>query len=353
MERLQPESMKNSRLDMDRQGDLRDLVMRRIQQLGIRPDENLGQHFLVDQASIDLLAQAVNPGNTVIEIGAGLGQLTEALAQKAAKVISVEIDRRYEPVLKQITRQYTNVEIIFDNALALKFENFFPKREKDTGVQIVASLPFHITEPFMHKIAVLPIESATLAVGERLRYAIQAPDEESRAFGQLTLLAQTFFDIDVIATIDKRKFFPVPRTDSAIIRLTPKEEYEFRSDKRNFLLRRLFVTAKRSPLVKNALKEGLIEFAKVSEMGTLSKKEYNHKQSGSVNADLKRKIENYNHFRESQPKIPHYREQKKRFLTQNQARAIIEKMGIPDSILNKPFQQLNNSELGVLSKALR
>lgn len=329
---LQPESMNNTRFDKD--NALRKLVMERIQQLGIRPNENLGQHFLVDQASIDLLAQAVSQGNTVIEIGAGVGQLTEALAQKATKVISIEIDRRYEPVLAHIAKQHRNVEVIFGDALALKFENFLPRGREDTGVQIVASLPFHITEPFMHKIAGLPIESATLAVGERLMYTIQAPNEENPAFGQLTLLSQAFFDTDVIAIIEKQKFFPVPRTDSAIIRLTPKEEEEFRFSKRDFLLRRLFVTAKRNPLVKNALKEGLIEFAQVSEMGTRSKREYNH--LGAEKPEL-----------QESGKIG------ERFLTQNQARAIEQKMGIPDSILDKPFQQLNNSELGILSKALR
>lgn len=286
----------------DNENALRKLVIGRIQQLGIRPNENLGQHFLVDQASVDLLAKSVNPGNTVIEIGAGVGQLTEALAQRANKVISVEIDRRYEPVLTQITRQYPNVEVIFGDALALRFGDFISRQREDTELQIVASLPFHITEPFLHKIAGLPIENATLAVGQRLMYAIQASSEESRNFGQLTLLTQTFFDINVISTIEKKKFYPVPRIDSAIIRLIPKEEHKFRSNRRDFLLRRLFVTAKRSPLVKDALKEGLTE---------------------------------------------------ERFLTQNQARAIIEKMGIPDGILDKPLQQLNNSELRILSKALR
>lgn len=300
MRRPQPKGMNNSR--SDNENALRKLVLGRIQKLGIRPNENLGQHFLVDQASVDLLTQSVNPGNTAIEIGAGVGQLTQALAQRANKVISVEIDRRYEPDLTQITRQYPNVKVIFGDALALRFGDFIPRRREDTGVQIVASLPFHITEPFLHKIAGLPIENATLVVGQRLMYTIQASSEESRNFGQLTLLTQTFFDTDVISTIEKKKFYPVPRIDSAIVRLTPKKENEFRSNRRDFLLRRLFVTAKRSPLVKNALKEGLTE---------------------------------------------------ERFLTQNQARAIIEKMGIPDSILDKPLQQLNNSELRILSKALR
>jgi len=350
MEKLQSESMNNSEPDKD--NELRRLVMKRIQKLGIHSNKNLGQHFLVDQPSIDLLTQSVNPGNTVIEIGAGVGQLTEALAQRATKVISVEIDRRYEPVLAQITRQHSNVKIIFEDALALRFGDFIPRRKEDTGVQIVASLPFHITEPFLHKIAGLPIESATLAVGQRLMYAIQALNEENPAFGQLTLLSQTFFDTDVIATIEKKKFFPVPRTDSAIIRLIPKEEQQFRSNKRDFLLRRLFVTARRNPLVKNSLKEGLIEFTQASEMGTLSKKEYSHKARRTVKTALKKMTQDYSHSGTEQSRLQEHGRAGEGFLTQNEARAIIEKMGIPGGVLDKPFQQLSNNELGILSNAL-
>lgn len=351
MEGLQSEDMNNPGLD--KENALRSLVIERIKSLGICPNEKLGQHFLVDQTSIDLLAQSVSPGNTVIEVGAGVGQLTEALAQRATKIISIEIDRRYEPVLAEITRQYPNVEIIFRDALALRFEDFIPRRREDTEVQIVASLPFHITEPFLHKIAGLPIESTTLAVGERLAYAIQAPNEGGAAFGQLTLLAQTFFETEIIAKIEKKKFYPVPRTDSAIIRLIPKEEHEFRSSKRDFLLKRLFVTAKRSLLVKNALKEGLIEFAQVSEMGTLSKREHNQRLRRAVRVDLKRMVGDYNHFGETRPQASKPRDAEGKFLTQNQARAIIGRMGILADILDKPFQQLNNNELRILSKALR
>lgn len=294
----------------------------------------------------------------MIEIGAGVGQLTEALAQKATKVISVEIDRRYEPVLTQVAKRHPNVQVIFGDAVALKLQDLIPEHKKsknkdDAKVQIVANLPFHITEPFLHKIAGLPIESATLVVGQRVAHAIRAPDEESAVFGQVTLLAQTFFDTDIVATIEKQKSFPAPRTDLAIVKLTPKDEHEFRSNRREFLFRRLFLTAKRSPLVKNSLKEGLIEFARVKETGTRSKRELNRKLRKTVKADLRRTTDDYSHFGETQPEPQKSSKEEERLLTQNQTRALIENMGIPDSVLDKPFQQLNNNELRILSKALR
>lgn len=288
------------------QNSLQKKVLERIKSAGIKPNEELGQHFLIDGQIINLLAQSVTPGNTVIEIGAGVGQLTDSLAEKATALVAVEIDRRYQPVLSEVEKEHPNARIIYGDALALNYQNFIPKKKakKDDqgGIQVIASLAYHITEPFLHRLVGLPLESTTLVVGQRLARAIQAKYEIDPDFGQLTLLAQTFFDIEILAEVDKRKFFPVPRTDSAVVRLTPKEEEGFRSNRRNFFFRRLFLTSNKSPLVKNALREGLIEYKK---------------------------------------------------LTKNQARAIINQMGILETILEKPFEQLNNNQLRILSKLLR
>lgn len=333
-----------------------DKVMSRLKIAGIHPNEALGQHFLMDDNAVDLLAQAVSPSNIVIEIGSGVGQLTDALAERANKVISIEIDRRYEPILDEVIQEHPNVQIIYGDALATRFEDFFPKRKKDMkdqeGVQIIASLPYHITEPFLHKLIGIPLESVTLVVGQRLSRAIQAKSENDPDFGQLTLLAQTFFEIEVLAELEKQKFFPIPRTDSTIIRLIPKEKEEFRSNRRNFLLRRLFTTAKRSPLVKNALKESLIEFSHVSQIGTRSKREHNKRVRNSAKIQLRQAVDEYNHTGSLEPK-PERHNGNSILLTQNQAWTIIGEMGISQETLDKPFEQLNNNELKALSRALR
>lgn len=340
----------------ERGGMVNDKVMSRLKIAGIHPNEELGQHFLIDDDAIDFLAQTVSPGSTIIEIGSGVGQLTDALAQRADKVISIEIDRRYEPILDEVTQEHPNVQVIYGDALATRFEDFLPKRKKDmkdqAGVQIVASLPYHITEPFLHKLIGLPVESVTLVVGQRLSRAIQAKSEDDPDFGQLTLLAQTFFEIEILAELEKQKFFPIPRTDSTIIRLIPKEKEEFRSNRRNFLLRRLFTTVKRSPLVKNTLKEGLIEFSHVSRIGTRSKREHNKRVRNSAKIQLRQAVDEYNHTGSLEPK-PERHNGNSILLTQNRAWTIIGEMGISQETLDKPFEQLNNNELEALSKALR
>lgn len=284
---------------------LYELVTSRLDQIHIRPNEQLGQHFLVDKTSIDSLVEIVELGSLVIEVGPGVGQLTERLAEKASKVISVEIDERYKPILSGITREHRNIQVIYGDAISLDWRNLIKDNKAGTnGTQIVASLPYHITEPFLHKIAVLPIQDATLVVGNRLGRAVQAVDESDPEFSQRTLLVQTFFDAEILGEIKKQDFFPVPRTDSVIIRLTPKQEDYFKDSKRDYILRRLFLTSSHSPLVKNCIKEALIQFDGAS-------------------------------------------------LTQNQARGIIASFGIAESVLNKSFEQLNNTELGILSRSLR
>ena len=275
-------------------------VKARLEELGVEPRESLGQHFLIDDETVATLARTVSPGSLVIEVGAGVGQLTEALAGRAGRVIAIEIDRRFEPVLAQVAKDCQNVEVVFGDALAVDFHRYIPKT--DQKAQVVASLPFHISEPFWQKIVDLPLSSITLMVGDRSAGAITAQSEESPYFGQLTLLAQTFFDVNLLAEVKKSQFYPVPRTNAAIVRLLPRKEPEFRADRRLFLFRRLFLTAQKSPLIKNVLKEGLIEANQ---------------------------------------------------LTQNQARAIIAKMNLPPEVLDKPFGQLNNDDLKVLSRALR
>lgn len=328
-------------------------IIEQVEKSGIKPNEKLGQHFLINQNAIDLLANVVTLGNIVIEIGAGIGQLTEALAHKATRVIAIEIDRRYEPILNEVTKTNPNATIIYGDALATEFDTFFPERKKDaynqTGVQIVASLPYHITEPFLHKIIGMPFESITLVVGQRLARSIQA-SESSPEFGQLSLLTQTFFNTDVLLALSKDEFFPRPRTESAIVRLVPKEEVEFRTNKKAHLLKRLFMTAKKSPLVKNCLKKELIDFSQASQIGTLSKKEHNRRTRAFSKKQLREVTMGYNAggFNTEGSTKP----ERKGILTQNQAKEIIARMNIPQDILDKPFQQLNNDDLRVLSRAL-
>ena len=322
---------------------LKRLVLEKLDASGITPNEKLGQHFLLDQGVINVLTEPVSPNDIVIEIGAGVGQLTEALAEKEAQVVSVEVDRRYEPVLSQIADNHPNVRIVFGDALALDFRQLLPKDVDPEGILVIASLPYHITEPFLHKLAHFPCREARLLVGRRLVYALQALESQAN-FGQLSLVGQTFFHLEVLDQVDREVFYPVPRAKSAIISLIPREESEFTTNQARLLLRGLLTPGRKSPLVKNVLKEGLTAYAQViNQNGLLSKKGKRRKERREVKRYLKGIAQ----------KRVQGESREKPFLTQNKARAKINALGLSERILNNPFRRLNNSELEILSRALK
>lgn len=324
-------------------------VFQRLEHLGIRPNESLGQHFLIDDTAIDLLASSVSSLDTVIEIGSGVGQLTEALAQRAKRVISVEIDKRYQPVLQDLLEVYKNLDVIYANALDVDFSRVISSGTKAEDVQIVASLPYHITEPFLHKLISFPFHTATLVVGDRLKRTVQAANERDPDFSKLTLLAQTFFHTDVVAKLGKKQFYPVPRTDSAIVRFIPKDPEEIQSNRHDFIVKRFFLTARKNPLVKNCLREALIEFSAINNRGTLSKREHHQRTRSATKSYLRTVANSYTDgdFVDSSIRTPDV------LLTQNQARKIIDGFSLPESLLNTPFEQLNNTQLQDLSRAIR
>jgi 16S rRNA (adenine1518-N6/adenine1519-N6)-dimethyltransferase len=334
--------------DIVTRSSLESQIKVRMDRLGASPNEKIGQHFLVDLESVNLLADSVVPGNTVIEVGAGLGQVTEALAKRGAeRIVAIEIDERFKPVLSRISQDYPWVEVVISDVLAVDLKNYIPEPEKgiESGVQIVTSLPYHITEPFLNLVAGLPLESINMIVGLRLARAATLEKDSGIGFGKLTLLSQTFFDVRVIKELGKDCFYPPPRTRSAILQLTPREEQEFRNNKRLYLLRRLFETEKRSPLVKNCLKEGIIEFELLASVSTLSKEESSRRSRREMRRSFRNMIKRKDFSSEEETDVS--------VMTQNQAREIVSQLGISESILSKPFSQLNNNELQKLSKALR
>ncbi|MFH0937615.1 MAG: rRNA adenine dimethyltransferase family protein [Candidatus Daviesbacteria bacterium] len=331
----------------------KEIVMDRLNKLGVRPNENIGQHFLVDDQVVNFLAGYPETQDTVLEIGVGVGQLTERLAVRAHQVIGIEIDRRFEPVLEDVIREHPNVKIVFGDALSYNLDNLASRQGKQP-YRVISNLPYHITEPFIHKLALSSAGDSVLVVGRKFALSAQATSEESPDFGALTLLANTFFDVSFEMLVKKESIYPSPRAESTIIRLTPHRGREYFVDQRLFLLRRLFLTSKMNPLVKNALKEGLIDYyAEAVGNGTLSKSETNRKSRRSKRAELREFVERYKNGDPYLIEGNYKKDSTTRFLTQNSARSIIDEMNIPLDVLNKSFSQLNNSEMRILSKVLK
>jgi len=207
-----------------------------------------GQHYLQDQEYIDWLIKSaeITKKDNILEVGAGDGRITVELAKKAKKVVAYEIDKRTANILADLTKDYRNVEVIFDNFLRCTIP--------DNITKIVASLPYQITEPFIEKIKKLPIERASLIVGNT--YANSVISEIVN--GKLQLLTICYFNIIKICDIPKSAFSPPPNTWSSIIILFPKSKEEIISNPPLFIMREIF--EQRDKKLRNALRESLIRW---------------------------------------------------------------------------------------------
>lgn len=186
---------------------------------GHDPNAFIGQHILVDQEKLSAIAELIPAQTDCVEIGPGFGALTEKLLDNGNSVTAYEIDRRCEVALDSLA---------LSGDLTVNWQNFLdvPNAELDTrdDYTIVGNIPFHISEPLMTKLADLHFEAAVLLVGERLAKAIAAKDPASSGWSRMSMIAQGFFDFGYVMPVPRDSFYPPPRVDGAVIKLTRKED---------------------------------------------------------------------------------------------------------------------------------
>jgi 16S rRNA (adenine1518-N6/adenine1519-N6)-dimethyltransferase len=191
--------------------------VRRMRQFGVRPDRELGQNFLVDSnvlGVIERLAE-LDRSDVVLEIGGGLGVLSEYLADRVGAVHVVEIDERLRPALEDAVGGRANVQLHFADALALDLGALEPAPTK-----VVANLPYGIAaSALLRTVEKLPGVTRWLGmvqreVGERL-----AAGSGSGTYGATSVLAQLACEVRVVRTVPRTVFFPVPRVDSVLVAL--------------------------------------------------------------------------------------------------------------------------------------
>jgi 16S rRNA (adenine1518-N6/adenine1519-N6)-dimethyltransferase len=322
------------------------IITSQLEAEGIDLSERLGQHFLVDERAISELATTVIVGSKVIEVGSGIGHVTEALAQRAGSVVGIEIDKRFQPVLEDIQERNPKVRFIFGDALRVQFDSLIGREEE---AQIVANLPFHITEPFMYKLIDLPITNAVLMLGDNVAREFQE-SETSMGFGKLSLLGQTFFDSRVLAQVPREAFFPQPRTDAVIMEFDPKDKREIQANLSDYVFAYLFRRAGKYGLVVNDMKQALIEVSQRGGSSDLSKRESHRRDRSNAKRELRQLLGEYNGSRD----ISVFNNSRGgAVVSQSQALDVIGRMGVPESILGKPFFRLDNQDVRELAIAVR
>jgi 16S rRNA (adenine1518-N6/adenine1519-N6)-dimethyltransferase len=198
-----------------------------LQTYGLSAKKSLGQNFIIDTNILRNIVEAgeVSERTTVIEVGPGIGALTEQLAKQAGKVIAFEIDDRLLPVLADTLSPYDNIEIIHEDILHVDLEAFYASHLKDAEeIVVVANLPYYITTPIILRFleSGLPIDRMVLMMQKEVASRLSA-QPSTKAYGSLSIAVQYYMDAEVAFTVPKTVFMPQPNVDSAIIRLSRKE----------------------------------------------------------------------------------------------------------------------------------
>jgi 16S rRNA (adenine1518-N6/adenine1519-N6)-dimethyltransferase len=181
-----------------------------------RPQLDLGQHFLVDEASLDaeIRYASVTATDTVLEIGAGPGNLTERLAARAGRVVVIEYDRQFRPRLETVAAAKKNVTLVWGDAVTVELPPF---------TKVVANLPYRVALPVIMRLLEQPFDSAVLIVQKDMAQKICAAPGEP-GYGRVSVTVQRLARAELLDTVARSAFSPPPRVDSAMLRLTPVKD---------------------------------------------------------------------------------------------------------------------------------
>ncbi len=227
-----------------------------LEQFGLKAKKGYGQNFLVDPVIVEKCAMLAHCEGAVIEVGPGIGSLTEQLARYATYVRAYEIDEGLLPVLQETLKDYKNVDVILQDFLAVDLDTEVKQLKNKYGsVAVCANLPYYITTPVLFKIFECPeIEYITVMVQKEVGDRFAAKPKEN-AYSALSVEGQYSYDIKKLFTVPGRSFNPSPSVDSVIIQLKRKqEEIEPEEIKKHYeIIRALF--KQRRKTVYNNLRE--------------------------------------------------------------------------------------------------
>ena len=182
--------------------------------------KKFGQNFLIDTHVLDKIIRAagVTKEDMVLEIGPGIGTMTQCLAEAAGRVVAVEIDSNLIPILKDTLKDYDNITVINEDILKVDIKKLAEEYNGGRPIKVVANLPYYITTPGLFESEV-PIDNITVMVQKEVADRMQT-GPGSKDYGALSLAVQYYAEPYIVANVPPNCFIPRPNVGSAVIRLT-------------------------------------------------------------------------------------------------------------------------------------
>ncbi len=216
--------------------------------------KKFGQNFLIDTSVLDriIAAAEITKDDCVLEIGPGIGTMTQYLAESAGEVVAVEIDKNLIPILEDTLSAYDNVTVINDDILKVDVNKIVEEKNGGRPVKVVANLPYYITTPIIMGLFEnhVPLKSITIMVQKEVADRMQV-GPGTKDYGALSLAVQYYAKPEIIANVPPNCFIPRPNVGSAVIRLTRYEKppVQVEDEKKMFSLIRASFNQRRKTLV--------------------------------------------------------------------------------------------------------
>ena len=238
-----------------------------LQKYGFVFQKKYGQNFLIDPHVLDKIVAAagIGPDDFVVEIGPGIGTMTQYLAASARKVFAVEIDKALIPILEDTLKEFDNVQVINQDILKVDIKKLAEEHNDGKPIKVVANLPYYITTPIIMGLfeSQVPIDSITVMVQKEVADRMKV-GPGTKDYGALSLAVQYYAEPYIVANVPPNCFMPRPKVGSAVIRLERYEKppVQVKDEKLMFRLIRASFNQRRKTLANGLKNSGELNLSK-------------------------------------------------------------------------------------------
>jgi len=245
-----------------------------LQKYNFNFQKKFGQNFLIDTRVLDKIIDSaeITGDDCILEIGPGIGTMTQYLAENAREVVAVEIDKNLIPILADTLSEYDNVTVINDDILKVDINKIVEERNGGKPIKVVANLPYYITTPIIMGLfeSHVPLKSITIMVQKEVADRMQV-GPGTKDYGALSLAVQYYAKPEIVANVPPNCFMPRPNVGSAVIKLARYEQppVQVQDEKKMFALIRASFNQRRKTLVNGLTNASELPYTKEEVLAAL------------------------------------------------------------------------------------